>query len=849
MKNKRFGRIRQPDGQKIVLKLHYHRSDGNYQDWNAWIWTTAVAGKSYPLREEDGVMTATFTVDSRYTTAIRFILRKGEWAAQEFGQRQIDVSTLASGTVHYYVESGVEAGRMALSQDSVITNKILYAELDYDTGFIHIRTAAPIVGDPREAVRLVDVTGSDGSVAITSISAGERGYALRPNKPLELTALYRYKLRFQGVDFKIGTTLVYGSKRFDREFVYQGDDLGCTWTREKTTFKVWAPTAEGVMVALYRTGDIDRFDRLGTVELVRQDQGVWSGTFPGDHSGMYYTYLVMVDGNVVEAVDPYARTTGVNGARAQILDPGAAQPAGWAKDRAPGELAAYTDAVVYELHVRDASIHPASGITHKGKFLGLTEEHTLSPGGRPTGLDYLKMLGITHLQLMPVFDYGTVNEAQLQKPQFNWGYDPVNYNVPEGSYSTDPYDGRVRVRELKTLIKALHDSGIRVIMDVVYNHVYETEDFSFNQIVPGYFSRKNGDGSWSNGSGCGNDTASERPMVRKFIIDSILYWVREYHIDGFRFDLVGLLDTKTVNALVEAAHQIRPDVIFFGEGWTLPTAVAPGNFMATQPNAHMTPDFGYFSDNIRDLLAGENGRTTGFASGLTGREDSLFRCYFGDVWWCPGPTQTVNYVSCHDNYTLMDKLCLTRPDVSREDRIRMGRLCAAIYLTAQGIPFIHAGEELLREKLDSQGRRVENSYNAPDTVNAIDWRWVDQPDRWDTAQYYAGLIAFRKAHAALRQTAKDQVSRNIRYRWITNELVLFELRGKEAVPEETAQGILALFNARPQAMELDLYAHGVGEGPWKVFVNGERAGTQPIETIAGGKVKLAPISAMILVKE
>ena len=447
-----------------------------------------------------------------------------------------------------------------------------------------------------------------------------------------------------------------------------------------------------------------------------------------------------------------------------------------------------------------------------------------------------------------MYDYGSVDESRLDVPQFNWGYDPVNYNAPEGSYSTDPYHGEVRVKEFKRMVQALHDAGISVVMDVVYNHVFEAGSFCFNKIVPGYFSRSMPDGSYSNGSGCGNDTASERAMVRKFIVESIVYWKEQYHIDGFRFDLVGLLDGTTINALVDAVHEKHPDVIFYGEGWTLPTAVEPGNFMATQPNAWQTPKFAYFSDDIRNLLAGENGRTLGFASGLTGEEEKIAYCFAGAAPWCPNPTQTVNYVSCHDNYTLMDKMITSNPKANREQLVRMNKLAAAIYMTAQGIPFIHAGEEWLREKLDENGKRVENSYNASDFVNKIRWDVLEKKDVAQSVEYYKGLIELRKAHAALRMTEKKKVFANVDYRWITNEVLLFNIKGKAAVPGEVSDGIVVIFNATKSAKTVDLYAAGVARGQWEVRVNGEKAGLKLLDTVFDGKVQVAPISAMVLTK-
>ena len=838
------------ENNTITIKLHYSRSAGDYAGWNAWIWTVVQGGRRFELTGENGEMVATMTVDGRYSNHVSYIIRKGEWEEQEYGERRIDISTVACGTVHCFVTSGKEEAKTVLGDDAVITNKILAAELDYDDGTIRVRTAQPYTGDAAKAITIFDATGADKNIAITEVAADGCAFTLKLNKTLELTTLYRYRLGFEGYRTPIKTTTVYAARRFNERFTYTGKDLGCAWTKIGTTFKVWAPTAEKLEVAVYNSGTAGTNDQISRTPMVRGEKGVWSVHIGGDLNGRYYTYLVTVNGQQAEAVDPYARTTGVNGRRGMILNLSTTNPKGWDKDCNPNPLASYTDAVLYETHVRDFSIDKSSGVSkeHRGKFLAFTESGTTTPGGSPTCLDYLKTTGITHLHLLPVYDYGSVDESKLNVPQYNWGYDPVNYNVPEGSYSTDPYHGQVRVREMKQMMKAIHDAGISVVMDVVYNHVYEAGTFCFNQLVPGYFSRSHADGSWSNGSGCGNDTASERPMVRKYIVDSIVYWADEYHFDGFRFDLVGLLDTATINALVDAVHAKRPGTIFYGEGWTLPTAVEPGNHMATQPNAHMTPEFAYFSDTIRNLVAGENGRTTGFASGLKGKEDPLFHCFTADVWWCPRPTQSVNYVSCHDNYSLMDKLAISRPDASREDWVKMNKLAAAICLTAQGIPFMQAGEEFLREKFDKNGKRVENSYNAPDSVNAIRWSDLDKPENKAAREYYRGLVAFRKCHPALRLTTKEAVAQAVRYRWITNEVVLFEIRGKSVVPGECADGIVVMFNATNAQQSVDLRAAGVASGRWRVCINDRRAGIEPFANVVDDRVTLAPVSAMVLVK-
>ena len=833
---------------EIVIKLHYSRPDGNYTNWNAWMWTLTKGGRDYPFVQGSQDPVATMVVDGYTTTLINFIVRKGQWETQEFAERQIDVSTVLSGTVHCYVTSGVADIKVLMGDDVVLANKVLSCELDYDSGVIHAKTSMDVTA--LDSFRIIDVTNEDCEIEITDIQGKAGEYVLSLNKSLDLVYLYRYRIAFGGYDYSIQTTTIYASKKFSQEFTYTGNDLGAIWSKGQTSFRLWAPTAETVEIALYQSGTAGVDDLIKTVSMNKEDYGVWAADISGDLNGVYYTYLVLVNGSQVEAVDPYARTTGVNGNRGMIIDLMSTDPADWNKDVNPNPLKSYTDAILYELHVRDFSIDENSGVSeaHRGKFMAFTEKGTKTPNGHPTGLDYLKSLGITHLHLLPIYDYGSVDESRLDVAQFNWGYDPVNYNAPEGSYATDPFNGEVRVAELKKAVKALHDSGISVVMDVVYNHVFEAGNFCFNKIVPGYFSRSNPDGSNSNGSGCGNDTASERPMVRKFIVDSIVYWQDQYHLDGFRFDLVGLLDSTTINALVDAVHDKHPDVIFYGEGWTMNTAVEPGNYMATQLNATMTPEFAYFSDTIRDLLAGRNGETIGFVSGLNGKEEPLAHCFTAATSWCPGPTQTVNYASCHDNYTLVDKLTISRGDASADDLVRMNLLAATIYMTSQGIPFIHAGEEFLRVKLDENGKRIENSYNSSDFVNKIRWEQLEQADRAAAIEYYRGLIDFRKAHPALRLSTAAEVAANVTYKWITNELVLFEIKGAGCVEGETAESIIVIFNATTETKKIDFTEHDIEAGDWSIYIDDAHAGVTSLGTVNDGKVTIAPISALVLAK-
>ena len=633
----------------------------------------------------------------------------------------------------------------------------------------------------------------------------------------------------------------YSTQEFESAYTYTGSDLGASWTKKKTVFRLWAPTATAICINLYKSGTAGTDDFIEQLKMKPDIKGTWVAEKKGDLNGVYYTYLVTVDGETVEVCDPYARTTGVNGKRAMIIDLSSTDPKNWRKDKDPHAGQNFTDAVIYELHVRDLSSDPSSGIKHPGKFLGVAEEGTRNSQGVPTGLDHIKSLGITHLQLLPIYDYGSVNEAALDKPQYNWGYDPVNYNVPEGSYSTDPFNGAVRVKELKQMIKALHDNGISVIMDVVYNHVYITEQFCFNRIVPGFFSRIADGDVRSNASGCGNDTASERAMVRKYIVDSVKYWADEYHIDGFRFDLVGLLDTDTINEVMETVHKNHPNVTFHGEGWNMQSQVTkPDVAMTNQGNAHLVPGFAFFNDTIRDLLRGSvfDAHAAGFISGAPDKEYLLQECLLGMPGWCPAPSQSINYASCHDNMTLFDRITETAFGASTTDCIRMNKLAAAIILTAQGIPFLQAGEEMLRSKPLGNGSFERNSYNSPDHINSLKWNDLSRTAYQDVFNYYKGLIMFRKAHPALRLMTAEDALANVMFQRGTapNTVAYLNI----ADPSET---IYAVFNGNRTEETVTL-----PRGKWKVCVNDRSAGTETLETVEG-QLTVPAISAMILIRK
>ncbi len=827
------------DGENgVVIRLHYNRPDGNYTGWSVWFWNFGQEGVDIPFVEENGEMVASFPA-APGVTKVGFIVKQPEWAAKDVAEDQfIDIAAFLSGTVDVYVESGVKGFSVKLGEDVVSGVKLTGAVYRENVGIQVTMTAS--IGDGTGSFT---VTGPEGETAIESVTANGSLYTIRTRQPLDLYG--SYTVNYEGEAYPISMPNVYSTDGFEAAYTYTGDDLGAAWTAEKTVFRVWAPTATAVKVNLYKGGTPGAEDLLEQLEMTPGEKGTWTAEKAGDIKGVYYTYLVTVGGATNEACDPYARAVGVNGQRAMVIDLDSTDPEGWEQDADPHAGSNITDAVIYELHIRDLSMDESSGIQNRGKYLGLIETGTVNSGGISTGLDHIKALGITHLHLLPVYDFGSVDETKLDQPQFNWGYDPVNYNVPEGSYSTDPYNGEVRVREFKQMVKGLHDNGISVIMDVVYNHVYSGGDFCMNRIVPGYFSRISDSGVYSNGSGCGNDTASERAMVRKYIVDSVTYWAEEYHIDGFRFDLVGLIDTETVNQVIEQVHKTHPNVIFYGEGWTMTTSVTKdGCTMTTQQNSTEVPKFAFFSDTIRDGLKGSvfNDTEKGYVSGAKGYTTRIQNCFQGKPSWCKSPSQSINYASCHDNLTLFDKLALSNPGDTEADRIRMNKLAAAIYLTSQGVPFLQAGEEMLRSKPAAGGGFDHNSYSSPDEVNSLKWDSLKGETYQAVYRYYQGLIAFRKAHPALRMTTADQVSANVTaVDGLDSNVAAFHISGN--AEGETSRGLFVIFNPNREKTTVKLPA-----GKWAVCVNEEAAGTAALDTVSG-KVTVEPISAMVLVQE
>ncbi|MBC7872967.1 MAG: type I pullulanase [Ferruginibacter sp.] len=557
---------------------------------------------------------------------------------------------------------------------------------------------------------------------------------------------------------------------FTRYPVYNGKDLGLTYTAVKSVFRIWSPTAEKAELVLYREGTGDSISSKHTMQ--KNNNGTWMISLPGNKKGMYYAFRVMINQQWQNEVpDPYVKATGVNGKRGMVVDLKTTNPAGWEKDKMPA-FKNPTDAIIYELHIRDASISPASGIKSKGKFLGLTERGTKNLAGLSTGLDHIKELGVTHVHLLPLYDFNSIDETQPDA-RYNWGYDPLNYNVPEGSYATDPYDGITRIKEFKQLVQTFHENGLRVVMDVVYNHTALTETSNFNQLVPGYYYRQTKDGKFSNATACGNETASERPMFRKFMLESMLYWAKEYHIDGFRVDLMGVYDIETMNLISRELHKINPGILLYGEGWTAGPSPLPDSLRAVKANAYKLDRIAVFSDDIRDGIKGHvfTHKEKGFASGKPGMEESI---KFGIVASCRHPQvdyskvnyskspyaaqpfQTVTYCECHDNHVLWDKLAISANEATEEERINMYKLALSIVLTSQGISFLHAGTEFLRSK-----KGVENSFESPDSINAMDWNLKTKNQ--EIFEFVKALIKLRKEHPAFRMTTTKDIASHIRF--------------------------------------------------------------------------------------
>ena len=630
---------------------------------------------------------------------------------------------------------------------------------------------------------------------------------------------------------------------------YPGNDLGVTYTKTKTKIRIWAPSATQVELRIYKEGNggspirIDQFERA--------ENGTWLIVLHSDLNGYFYTTKIN-DGewmNETPGVD--ARAVGINGQRGLIFDPEQTNPEGWDADqRIPSAHA--TDSIIYELNVRDFSIAPSSGMKNKGKFLAFTETGTLSPDGLKTGIDHIKELGVTHVHLLPVFDFLTVDEHAPDE-SYNWGYDPQNFNAPEGSFSVNP-NSTSRIKELKMLVQALHREGIGVVLDVVYNHTAHTRRSNFNQTVPGYYYRQKSNGTFSNASGCGNEIATERGMVRKFILDSLYYWATEFHIDGFRFDLMGIYDLETMNQIRAKMDSISTTILLYGEGWTADKSPLPETWRAVKNNVSRLYRIAAFNDDFRDGIKGDNfnAQSKGFISGRTIQEENIKfgivgACFHPQIVygfvensktpWAIRPSQCINYASCHDNYTLYDKMVLSCPEASEAEIRRMVMLGGALVLTSQGIPFLHAGVEMARTKLGDH-----NSYKSDDRINQL--QWSRKQTYHEVFQYFQALIQLRKAHPAFRMTTADKIREHLVFS-SEYQMGVVSYSLVNHANNDSWKTILLIFNGNRNENHFPIPA----ETNWRIIAQEEKINPDSQIYIQEKEIKVAGISLTILVED
>lgn len=632
---------------------------------------------------------------------------------------------------------------------------------------------------------------------------------------------------------------------------YDGADLELVATADGARFTLWSPGAEAVKLHLYADGNNGLPWR--SVEMEKQESsGTWTVSIGENLLGNFYTFQVKIAGEwLSETPGVWAKAVGVNGKRAAIIDMAETNPKGWEND-AYVVTPHQTDAIVYEMHHRDFSAHVNSGIVNKGKFIAMLEQETKSGNGEKTGIDHLKELGVTHVHILPSYDYSTVDEMQLADRQYNWGYDPQNYNVPEGSYSTNPANPVVRIREMKEMVKALHDAGIGVIMDVVYNHTAVNDESNFSLTSPGYYYRHWKDGSYSDASGCGNETASDRRQMGDFIVNSVKYWAQEYHIDGFRFDLMAIHDIETMTRVAKAVRSINPYAVIYGEGWTAGDSPLPVERRALKENVSKMTGIAVFSDDIRDAVKGHYSKAEdrGFASGKPGLEETVKIGIVASTAhpqvdyskgsnsrfaYASSPEQIMNYVSCHDDLCLTDKLRKSMPDASDAERMRVARLAQTIVFTSQGTPFVFAGEEIFRDK-----KGVHNSFKSPDSINAIDWNLKKQ--NREQFDYYRRLVDLRKSHPAFRMTTAEDIAKHIVFDKVKGDnLISYSI--KDHANGDEWEEIKVVFNGSNRTQTVK-----VPKGEWTIIAadgNLDRNGLGPLK---GGEVEAAPLAALILAR-
>ena len=826
------------EGMNRVV-FYWYGEGVDYATCDMWIWFPNADGRGYLFEPCDYGVRVVLDVPEG-VDKVGFIVRKAcsDPGGTSWGSATKDVDAdryadITGKVTEVFLKPG--DSHMYLSNDH---GKTLFEEKKFTLAGITAMNEIQYFLNPAtrlESLDQVRVTADGQEIPVTGLSSLNNNVVtgkITVDGELDLSKVYTVYIEGYG-EISAVPTRVFDSAEFKAAYTYEGDDLGAVTDGETTVFKVWAPTASRVRLNLFEAGDGG--EAYETIEMARGEQGVWSAEAPCG-SGTYYTYLVCTSLGEEETVDPYARAVGVNGDRGMVVDLKTTDPEGFDADSYIRNISAYNEAVIWEVHVRDFS-NKLESSQYPGKYLAFTEHGLANGSGEPAGIDYLADLGVTHVHLQPVYDFATVNEA-TGVPAFNWGYDPKNYNAPEGSYATDPYHGEVRIREFKQMVQALHESGFGVVMDVVYNHTYDANS-CLNKTVPYYYYRYDAMGALSNGSGCGNETASDRPMMRKYIVDSVRYWAEEYHIDGFRFDLMALHDIDTMQAVEAAVHAVNPNAILYGEGWTGGTSTLVDGMRASQANIRkVTPSEGaiggiaVFNDAIRDGLKGSvfDSKEKGYISGSVSKgnaEKVIFGLTGGVkskiVSWHVKDNAVVNYMSCHDNHTLYDRLLASNGNDIEEDRLQMNRFGISVIMIGKGIPFFLAGEEMLRSKGGDS-----NSYASGDEVNNI--RWDDLAagsEAMKMRDYYRSLIAMRKANDFITKGEIEcAVAREnaIEITWTQD--------GKTVA--------FAVVNPSAGAMDWTL-----PEGEWGVLMMNDAIAAEPAETVSGA-VKIEGRTVLLL---
>lgn len=840
---------KRPD--ELVITYHYERYQGDYEGFVIWSWTAGEEGKEYAFTEYDafgGKAEVVYPTDGEYPE-VGFLVKYRDWEAGEISEdRFLDLSRAVDGHLDVYILQDKEEVYYR-KEDVKKEIRLLWARLD---SFSEISVGLCRYGggaeDSAPPFSVRDETGRKYRIEEEDFTAS--GSLLYGKLTIEaLPDLHRCLYVACGEEEgTVHAAGVFDTKRFREEFCYEGNDLGAVWREGGVSFRLWAPTATAAETALYTQGTEGRC--LGTWPMEKGEGGTWRLDLEGDYAGVYYTYLVEAEGESNEVADPYAAALGLNGERGMILDWESTRPETFYEE-VTLEAGIADVPIVYEMSIRDFSKDSETDFTHPGTYPGAVEAGVRNAFGDQAGLDYLEELGITYVHLLPTQDSPEVDERNVEE-SYNWGYMTSHFFVPEGGYSTCPQEGETRVREFQEMVAAFHRRGIGVVMDVVYNHTAAVSDFE--DIVPGYFYRKREDGSFSNGSGCGNELASERKMVRKLIVDSVCHWIENYHVDGFRFDLMGLLDLDTMNEIDRKARERNPSVLLYGEGWQGAESCYEGE-TGMSVNAWKMPGIGVFSNIYR--RAGQK-----YVCGIfrEANADGRMRSILPDIRfgivgavahpstqevgrWTLSPRRCVNYVSCHDGYTLWDGIRLSTPGETEERQKRRNRFAASLTLTGQGIPFFQAGEEFLRSKT-SEGDLTtasSNSYNAGDEINSLKWELVTQ--NRETVDYYKGLIAFRKAHGGLRLESGEEVEERLTFLEEIPDPALGYLV-RERVSWWREDVICILHNPAPEELEAELPA-----GIWKVYVDAERAGTEALDTLWGAEgVRVEGISTLILIR-